>query len=652
MRNLRLKSLAAAALATGVLVSCDDPARPTIVGEIAPRIVLVQPDSATRASVELPLTQVRAIAIGPTRDTVDLDPSGGFWRGSITGLSAGNYEVIVEGITNNRVQFYGRQTGVAVARGQRATPSIPFAAAVPTVTTPALQNTTSYSQRIPFARIAAATSYAYQISKDPDFGASGLIERTAADSNPLVIVPDTGTWNIRARAVLPQVPAANVQWSQVRSWTVVPTMDHGDGPAAQVLALVSEVPQTVANRNLSVNKREDWYRFDLRNGDTLVVETSAARLANTSELNTTLTLFGDAGGTAQLAQNLDAPGTNDSRIVYEAASTGTHWLRVGATGAASGHFELRAELRRLPADPDGLTAQVVSGTEVTLRWNDNADNETSYRVERCDGVACENFAEVATPAADVDSLVVTGLTQGTTYRWRVRARNGVGNSDYTPAVQTALVGPNPPTNLTATTFSNTRIDLAWVDASNNETGFEVQRCTGAACTDFATIATLGADVQAYSDVTAAYNTAYRYQVRAVNNVLPSTFSPIAGANTFPPPTPTALSAATAGPTRIALSWTSGGAGATFILVERCLGDACSTFAVVDSVPGAATAYTDSTVSFNSGYRYRLRARSAVVSQDVSNIVGANTRPPAAATGLTATTQGPTAIHGAGTDVAA
>ena len=97
---------------------------------------------------------------------------------------------LVEGITNNRVQFYGRQTGVAVARGQRATPSIPFAAAVPTVTTPALQNTTSYSQRIPFARIAAATSYAYQISKDPDFGASGLIERTAADSNPLVIVPD------------------------------------------------------------------------------------------------------------------------------------------------------------------------------------------------------------------------------------------------------------------------------------------------------------------------------------------------------------------------------------------------------------------------------------------------------------------------------
>ena len=44
---------------------------------------------------------------------------------------------------------------------------------------------------------------------------------------------------------------------------------------------------------------------------------------------------------------------------------------------------------------------------------------TGYRVERCQGAGCTNFAQVATPTAA--SFADTGLTAGTTYQYRVRA---------------------------------------------------------------------------------------------------------------------------------------------------------------------------------------------------------------------------------------
>jgi hypothetical protein len=87
---------------------------------------------------------------------------------------------------------------------------------------------------------------------------------------------------------------------------------------------------------------------------------------------------------------------------------------------------------RRPAAPTGLTVVSATPTTVTLRWADNANNETSYRVEV--KRATEAFAERQTLAANATTVTLRGLQPGAVYRFRVRARNGRGFSDYSNVV--------------------------------------------------------------------------------------------------------------------------------------------------------------------------------------------------------------------------
>jgi predicted phage tail protein len=84
----------------------------------------------------------------------------------------------------------------------------------------------------------------------------------------------------------------------------------------------------------------------------------------------------------------------------------------------------------LPAAPTGLTASAQSRTEIRLTWTDNASNEDGFKIERCKGATCSNFAQIATVGPNVTAYQNTGLAKRTTYRYRVRAYNASGNSDY------------------------------------------------------------------------------------------------------------------------------------------------------------------------------------------------------------------------------
>ncbi len=71
-----------------------------------------------------------------------------------------------------------------------------------------------------------------------------------------------------------------------------------------------------------------------------------------------------------------------------------------------------------------------------------------------------------------------------------------------------------PFNLTATVSSSSQIDLEWVDNSDNETGFEIQRAIKGS-DSYTTITTVAADSTSYSD-TITVDTTYVYRVRAIN----------------------------------------------------------------------------------------------------------------------------------------
>jgi hypothetical protein len=141
-----------------------------------------------------------------------------------------------------------------------------------------------------------------------------------------------------------------------------------------------------------------------------------------------------------------------------------------------------------------------------------------------------------TVSADTTAYQDKGLSPATTYRYRVRAHNSAGYSEYSneAAAKTlnVLDPPEPPGELSATVSGRTRVDLSWVDYSNNEAGFKVERCKGAGCTNFVQIATVGANKSAYSDTTVRRRTTYLYRVRAYNSAGNSAYSTPAEAITY------------------------------------------------------------------------------------------------------------------------
>jgi hypothetical protein len=201
--------------------------------------------------------------------------------------------------------------------------------------------------------------------------------------------------------------------------------------------------------------------------------------------------------------------------------------------------------------------------------------------------------------------------------------------------------------LSATAINSHRVDLAWTDNSNNETGFRIERCTGntAACSagPFGTVATVGANVTTYSDTTVAPSTTYTYRVWSFNGAGDSaTPSNLAEASTPAPPpppaAPSALMAAAVSSSQINLSWTDNSNNEDGFKIERCIGAGCINFSPLATVGANVTTYSDTGLSPSTTYRYRVYAFNSGGNSGFSNEAEATTlpAPPAAPSNLTAT----------------
>jgi fibronectin type III domain protein/lysyl oxidase len=193
-----------------------------------------------------------------------------------------------------------------------------------------------------------------------------------------------------------------------------------------------------------------------------------------------------------------------------------------------------------PAAPTTLAAAAVSTSQINLSWTDNATTEDGFRIERCAGVGCTGFAEIATVGANGVSYQNTGLTASTSYSYRVRAYNAGGTSPYTNTATAMTSTPPPappvaPTTLAAGAVSTSQINLSWTDNATTEDGFRIERCAGVGCTGFAEIATVGANVVSYQNTGLTASTSYSYRVRAYNTDGTSAYSNTATAATPAPP---------------------------------------------------------------------------------------------------------------------
>ena len=124
-----------------------------------------------------------------------------------------------------------------------------------------------------------------------------------------------------------------------------------------------------------------------------------------------------------------------------------------------------------------------------------------------------------------DSVAANGIAS--------QSSKALANGDATASMGVvADMSPDAsPTSLTASAASKGQINLAWADTVTNESGFSIERCAGATCTNFAQVATVGANVKNFSNTGLTTATAYRYRVRAYNGGGFSFYTNIAAATT-------------------------------------------------------------------------------------------------------------------------
>src|SRR5207249_3862379 len=164
-----------------------------------------------------------------------------------------------------------------------------------------------------------------------------------------------------------------------------------------------------------------------------------------------------------------------------------------------------------------------------------SSEDRSFTVQNVGGGVLSGSATVGIPFSIVSGgaySLAMGQSQLVTVRFTPSA---IGTSSSAVAFSGAAgttravsgsgisVSPLAPDGLAATPASSSQINLAWQDTNGNETQSRIERKTGAGGT-YGQIATVGANVIAYSDTGLAPATIYVYRARACNVVGCSDYS--------------------------------------------------------------------------------------------------------------------------------
>lgn len=302
----------------------------------------------------------------------------------------------------------------------------------------------------------------------------------------------------------------------------------------------------------------------------------------------------------------------------------------------------------VPSAPTGVTA-TAGDAQVALSWTAATAGSfsiASYNVYRS-ATSGGTQTKINTSAVTSTSYTDTGLTNGTTYFYVVKALDSAGNESSassevsaTPAAVSTTTAPSAPTGISASA-GDTQAAITWASVSG-ATSYNVYMAaqTGVTASNYSTL-TGG---MKHTGVTSPYThtgltngTKYYFIVTAANTAGESSASSEVNATPFAKPAAPSGVTATAGDANVTLSWTAP-AKTTFDISSYNVYRSATTgtgYAKINSSAVTSASYTDSTVTNGTKYFYVVTAVDSQ-SNESANSSEVNAAPAAAATTTTTT----------------
>lgn len=276
-----------------------------------------------------------------------------------------------------------------------------------------------------------------------------------------------------------------------------------------------------------------------------------------------------------------------------------------------------------PPAPTDLAA-TPGHANVALVWN-AVPGAPNYRVMRSTTPGGP-YTAIASPVEA--SHLDTGVSNGTTYYYVIRAVNAGGKGPYSEEAQASPVAPPAaPAGLVAAA-ANSQVMLSWA-ASARATGYVVKRSPFAKGPFAAIASTAGTS---FTDTNAVNGTTYIYAVAGTNAGGEGPASAVAEATSVAPPAAPAEVYATPGNGRITLAWAVAPRSGSY-LVRRAASPA-GPFATIATL--AKPPFLDTNLANGTTYHYLVAASNAGGESGPSPVASAApVAPPATPAGLAA-----------------
>jgi fibronectin type 3 domain-containing protein len=520
---------------------------------------------------------------------------------------------------------------------------------------------------------ANGTTYYYKVTAVNSVGESAASNEMSATPTQPATVPGAPTLNSAAGgnanvALAWTAPSSN-GGSAITGYKVYRGTSSGNETLLTTLGNVTSWTDNTASNGATY-----FYKVTVLNsvGESAASNELSATPSQPATVPGAPTLSSAAAGNGSVALAWSAPSSNGGSAIigykiYRGTSSGgetllttlgnvTSWTDNTASNGATYFYKVTAlnsigesaasnELSATPSAPatapsaPSLNSATPGNGSVALAWSAPSSNGgsaiTGYRVYRGTSSGSETLL---TTLGNVTSWTDSGVTNGTTYFYKVTALNSVGESgasnelSATPT-QPATV-PGAP-SLTSATAGNGSVALGWSAPSSNGgsaiTGYKIYRGTSSGNETLLT--TIG-NVTSWTDNGVTNGTTYFYKVTALNSVGESAASnEMSATPSAVAPGAPSLNSATAGNGTVALAWSApssnGGSAITGYRVYRGTSSGSETLLTTLS---NLTSWTDTGVTNGSTYYYKVSALNSAGESVASNERSATPTAPATVPG--------------------